>query len=190
MYRISSLTTSGNSLQGTFVAYASGGVTFPNGKSSDTGSFSATFVRATSISGSATPDGATNSSSFSLQYQQSAYEQSASFATIAGTYNGNLENGAGGADGTTITVDSSGGWSGSSSGCGLSGQVSIPDATRNAYELSGTATCSGTAATISGVALHTSSSSLLGSLGLATVGLTLEFGSGSNLLWAGALTRQ
>jgi hypothetical protein len=146
-----SVVTNGNAFTGTAtgaIATVSVGApiadcTFPDGTLSATTSLSGSFVPQTSITVTST---ATSSLGLSLGTQTSSlqfdplYNVPSSLTAIAGTWNGPT--------GNTLTIGSTGAFSAidATTGCVLSGQVSIIDTRYNAYAASGGYSSCGAAA--------------------------------------------
>jgi hypothetical protein len=107
--------------------------------------------------------------SFDDSYQQSLYGLAASFATIAGGYTFSS-----GLNTVTLLVTSTGNFALTYSGCTGAGTFTIPDPTHNAYELSGSLSCSGSVQAITGLASFTPAS------GSTAAELTLEYDNGSS----------
>jgi hypothetical protein len=121
-----------------------------DGSSNSTGTFSASVSPASAIVGTLTATGSsTRTAGLQLDYQQSEWETPASLATIAGSYSYS-SNGVK----ATATIDSSGALKVSAgSGCTGSGTISVPDSTRNGYQVSYTSTCLG--GSFSGIGSYT-----------------------------------
>lgn len=126
---VNGMGVNGISFSATVNAYAPFGEVFPDGSR----------VGIVGISGAATPRGAMSgtysgvgdSGTFSLTYS-GLYERPSSLSSVAGTWSGIVSSG----DNNTITVDSSGNITGSStSGCIYSGNVGIIDPFYNAYSV-------------------------------------------------------
>ncbi|MDR3418943.1 MAG: hypothetical protein P4L83_22435 [Nevskia sp.] len=112
------------------------------GSSPTKGTLDASVNPGNNISGSLTEGGSTTpTATFLLGYQGASWEIPSSLTTIAGTYSGTFVY-----DRTTysptLSIDGAGAISGHDpNGCKYSGTVSVPDSTRNGYELSLTSSC-------------------------------------------------
>jgi hypothetical protein len=99
----------------------------------NTGTISATYVAGTSVSGTVTEAGTTTSfSGTALSASNFNFNSAASVGAIAGTWSGNLLDGIS----TTVTINSNGTVSGSSSGCSFTGTVSADSSNKNFYDVS------------------------------------------------------
>jgi len=146
---VGTVTTSGNTLQGTFAGFAPFGTTFPDGTTHGTGTVSGSIQARSSITATTTfttDAGTSNSSQLTLTFD-TLYDQPSSLATIAGNYT----------DPTTGTVYSVSG-SGAifaqdaTSGCVINGTVSIINSSYDAYGIAYTfANCTGSYAVLNGV---------------------------------------
>src|ERR1700680_1841225 len=118
------VTAQGSSANGTYTAsvtdYGNTGVI-------NSGSISATYVAATSLNGSLTENGtAITFTGASEPASSFTYNTSASVSAITGTWTGTLLDGMN----TTVTINSNGTVSGSSSGCSFSGTVVADSSTK------------------------------------------------------------
>lgn len=137
--------TNGNSFSANALSY------FAPGKTPS--SLAGTITDRSAITGSYSLTG--ESATFSLTYK-SAYERTASFATLSGLYTLTIPAG-GTTPAATITVDvATGGsftYTASSTGCTITGSFTIPHSNRNYYRWTGTAAgCSAGDGPVSGTA--------------------------------------
>ena len=118
------------------------------------GSVSATYVAATSLNGSLTESG--NAITFTGTSEPASsftYNTPASLSAITGTWTGTLLDGMT----TTVTINSNGGVSGSSSGCSFSGTVAPDSSNKNFFDVSltfGPSPCSLPNQTATGIAVE------------------------------------
>lgn len=184
IFRFTSLSVSGNSFTGTFNAYAGSGQVFPNGQVMDSGTANGTFVPQSSLSATTTVGGNSLLSTIAVQYQASLYEIPASFTTVMGTYSYSITTSSG-IDTSTIAIASNGTFSGSDTfGCTYSGSLTIPDTTRNAYEINGSTTCGGAASAFTGLGTYVPASNI------SPAQITFEYDDGSTVAVAATATRQ
>ena len=124
--------TSGDNLSATLTGYAPSGFSFPNKTSVSNVSISGTFTQFSTAQG--TYSGGGDNGTFSLNYQTALYEQPASISIVNGTWSD-----AGGPVGAvvhTVIVDSTGKITGGdTTGCIYSGNVNIPNSSRNIYSV-------------------------------------------------------
>ncbi len=178
IYRMK-VTTMGNALSGTFRGFAPSGSVFATGSSVETGTISGTDVQRSGITGTASTSA--GSSSFSVQYVASHYEQAASLSAVAGKYVYTFSNGPT-TDTVTFTVSSTGVITGSDTqNCSVSGSLSPINAAYNAYSVAVHSSCPGPINTsYTGIAAYEPAQS-----GNAPI-LTFEYDDGSTV----ALVRQ
>ena len=172
----------GSSFSSPFKGYAGGATTFPNGLQHSDGTVTGTIAPRSSITGSGTPTGGTPSS-YSINYDKTAYETPAPFSISNGTYVFQI------VTKTTVTVtftlDTSGNIVGSdTSGCNFTGTATIPVAAYNAYELLVSGSCSGTSFTAAGLAAFTPAN------GATPAKITLEYDNGIDRAAAGVAIKQ
>ena len=118
---IGNVTTSGNTFSGSVTAYTTG--------STIDGTVSGTFTPRSSFSGTGVFNGVPTSN-FAFTYDDS-YERSSSLSKISGTYSDTT-----GSYTETYTIGTDGALTGSDTdGCVYNGQVSIIDASYNAYDI-------------------------------------------------------
>jgi len=150
---------SGSELAIALDGYAQFGAEFPDGSTAGVGTLSATFSASSTISGTfsfTTSANTVTSSTWSLAFD-SIYDNPSSLSAITGSYTEPLPAVTGGADpmqGANLTITGLGGISGQggSSGCVLSGTVTIGDASYNLYEIAyKLSECTGAFATLNGV---------------------------------------
>jgi len=99
----------------------------------NSGSISASYVAATSLNGSITENGtAITFTGTSEPASSFTYNTSASLSAITGTWTGTLLDGTT----TTVTINSNGSVSGSSSGCSFSGTVAADSSNKNFFDVS------------------------------------------------------
>jgi len=119
--------TSGNA------TYTASVTDYVNTGAINSGSISATYVAATSLNGSLTENGtAITFTGTSEPASSFNYNTSASLSAITGTWTGTLLDGMT----TTVTIDSNGNVSGSSSGCSFSGTVAADSSNKNFFDVS------------------------------------------------------
>jgi hypothetical protein len=172
IYRYATFAVAASSFSGSFVSYtpSTDALGISSGVTVGQGSAHASFAPRYSITGYLGFSSAgLPAYSFDDSYQQSLYGLAASFATIAGTYSFTS-----GSNSVTLTVTGKGAFTLSYSGCSGSGSFAIPNASYNAYELSGSLSCSGSTQTITGLASFTPAS------GSTAAELTLEYDNGSS----------
>jgi hypothetical protein len=127
---VGTMSSSGTSLSGNVVAYASSGLVFSNGLPTTTGTLSGTIIERQSLEGEWTASTGQRGD-FVLVYQD-LHNIGSALATIAGTYTAFDS----GVPDATITFAADGAITGSDDiGCIFSGFVKIIDATYNTYEL-------------------------------------------------------
>ncbi|MDR3416488.1 MAG: hypothetical protein P4L83_09910 [Nevskia sp.] len=156
-----------------FRAYAVGGSNFPGGAAVATGTLSGTVTTHGGITGSdAISSGSVNT--FNASYLAAQYQIPASFATIAGNYEYNTS-GASGIESARFSVTSGGTICGRNSlGCSISGAMTIPNPSYNAYDISAGLNCGGTITQVTGLATYTPPAAP------ASANLTFEFDDGQN----------
>jgi hypothetical protein len=143
-----SVTTSGNSVSGSYTGVTPTGTTFSDGSTSGTGTFSGTVQARQTLSGTLsfkTANGNSTSGSGTFTFD-SLYTSGSSLATIAGNYTDTP-------DSAVVNVNSNGVIFSQSptTGCVINGQVSIIDAAYDAYSISYTfSSCTGAAAYLNG----------------------------------------
>jgi hypothetical protein len=143
-----SVTTSGNSVSGSYTGVAPVGATFPDGSTSGTGTFSGTVQARQTLSGTlsfTTAKGSPASGSGTFTFD-SLYNSGSSLATIAGNYTDTPDN-------AVVNVNSNGVIFSQSptTGCVINGEVSIIDAAYDAYSISYTfSSCMGAEAFLNG----------------------------------------
>jgi hypothetical protein len=174
IYRFSSFSVSGDSFSGAYTSYTF--TTTSSGLSSTTtitpgsGNAGASYAPQSTVSGYlASSSSSVPAYSFDGTYEQSQYDSTAAFATIAATYTFKV-----GSTSYSLGVTQFGGFTITYGSCYGSGTLSIPDASYNAYELSGSINCSGTMEKITGLAYYTAAA------GSTPAELTLEYDNGSN----------
>ena len=143
-----SVTTSGNNLSGTYTGVAPAGTTFADGSTYGTGTVSGTVQARQTLSGTlsfTTANGGAKSGSGTFAFD-SLYNSGSSLAAIAGNYTD-------AADNAVVNVNSNGVVFSQSpvTGCVINGQVSIINASYDAYSVSYSfASCQGAAAYLNG----------------------------------------
>jgi hypothetical protein len=168
VYRYTSFAVSGSKFSGGYVSFtpsSSGGAAIGSGTAHSS------FAPGDSLTGYlASSDAKLPAYSFSDSYQSTLYDTPAAFATIAGTYafSGSPPSG-------SLTIKADGSFTLSYSGCTAKGNLSIPDPAHNAYELSGTQTCSATTIDITGLASYTPPA------GVAAAEITFEYDDGKSV---------
>lgn len=173
IYRYSKLNVSNAGFNGNFISYTPISGTLPNTGTLalSSGKAQSGFVPQTSLTGYlAFSGGGLPVYSFDDTYQAAQYSLAASFATIAGVYSFSV-----GSNTASLRVTGGGSFTLSYTGCSGAGSLTIPNAAYNAYELSGTLTCSGSTQVITGLASFTPAS------GSTAAELTLEYDNGSSL---------
>jgi hypothetical protein len=143
--------TSGDSITGRFDGFAPIGSTFPDGSTHGTGTISGTILERASfvaIDQFTTDGGSQHTSGVTLTFN-SVYDQPSSLTSTAGNWTDP-------STGTVVNVNATGVIFAQdpNSGCILNGQVSIIDASYNAYRVTGSfSSCSGASAVPNGVPL-------------------------------------
>jgi hypothetical protein len=176
IYRLSSLTIAGGAFKGTFLCYTPSSAPFAGtplggGASVSSGTVQSSFSSQASLTGYlASSSASLPVYSFDDSYQSSLYNLAASLSTIAGTYTFSS-----GSISVTLNITISGSFTLAYNSCSGKGAFSIPDPNHNAYELSGSLTCSGATSAITGLASFTPAS------GSTAAQLTLEYDDGSSL---------
>jgi hypothetical protein len=145
------VTGQGTSGNGTYTASVTD---YTNTGAIDSGSISATYVAATSLNGTLTENGAAITVNATWEPASSFnYNTSASVSAITGTWTGTLLDGMT----TTVTINSNGSVSGSSSGCSFSGTVAPDSSNKNFFDVSltfGPSPCSLPNQTATGIAVE------------------------------------
>ncbi|MDR3415727.1 MAG: hypothetical protein P4L83_06035 [Nevskia sp.] len=126
----SALSVSGSAFSVPYTAYGVNGAK-ANGSATASGTLTGTVSASHSLSGSLS-NATAGEGTFTASYSANDWNRAASLTTIAGTYTTSF-GAAGKTISPTLTIDSSGTIS-STGGCTISGTVSVPDGTHNAYE--------------------------------------------------------
>lgn len=146
---VGTATTSGNSISASFDAYTPFGSTFSDGSTHETGTLSGSIAARVSITGSTqsmTDKGTAANGTLTLTFNL-LYDQASSLAAIAGNYTE-------AASGTVVSIDASGVIfsQDASTGCVVNGNVTIINASYDAYAVQATyASCTGAAAVLNGI---------------------------------------
>ncbi len=156
---IGTTSVSGTTLSIRLNGYPQFALTFPDGSTSGTGTFTGSVNSASTISGTlqfATASNTAINGNWELTFN-SLYNTASSLATISGTYTGAPPVVSGGLDplsGSSVTISTAGALyaQGSSNGCVANGTITVPNASHNLYQVSYTlANCSGSYAVLNGV---------------------------------------
>lgn len=143
--------TSGNSLSASVNGYTPFGTAFPDGSTHGTGTVSGTISARVSITANTsfkTDSGTVTNGTLNLTFNQ-LYDQPSALATIAGNYTDT-------SSGDTVSIDAAGVITAqdANTGCVINGNVTIINASYNAYGVQVTyANCLGAAAVLNGVTL-------------------------------------
>ena len=146
---VGTVMTSGDSISGSGEAFEPFGSTFPDGSTHGNGTISGTIVPRTSITAETdfTTDAGTHYSGTVSGTFDPLYNELSSLSTIAGNYTDPVT-------GTVVTINSNGDVfaQDANSGCVVSGNVSIINASYNAYHVAVSySNCQGTFAALNGV---------------------------------------
>lgn len=148
---VATVTTSGDSFTANVNAYTPLGTTFADGSTHATGTVTGTINERVSITATTnftTDKGTATNGTLDLTFNQ-LYSQASSLAAIAGNYTDV-------STGTTVSVDGNGVIvaQDATTGCVVNGNVTIIDATYNAYVVSVSyASCTGASAVLNGATL-------------------------------------